>query len=218
MRKAERRDWIEVFIGGAFGIIAIIAAIVEYCSDGSGAFAGCIKDIAGTLVVVVILFASLEIKPRNIDKVLNNALQEWVNQHSNMVFILSSIEDRDIYMKTDINNFFIPGSSSGKGRFVKIEKTKNNCLKMIFSLNKGLFIGHDGEKLDTAALLEPYGSQFEKYIQQFNNIATSHYNKSTYNLIVEMKKTTNTKEDVADLLEIIDTMYNGFLVLASVKA
>ena len=218
MRKEERREWIEIFIGGAFGIIAIIAAIVEFCLGENGALVGCVKDIAGTLVVVVILFASLEIKPRKIDKLLNDTLQEWIDQHSNMVFLTCGIEERDIYMKTDINNFFTPGTSANKGRFVKIEKTENNCLKMIFSLNKGLFIGHDGEKTDIATLLVPYGTQLEKYVQQYNNIAVSRYDKSHYNLIIEMKKPTKTKDDVMDIMEVIDTVYNSFLVLSSVKS
>ncbi len=218
MRKEERREWIEIFIGGAFGIIAIAATVAEYFLGENGALAGCIKDVAGTLVVVVILFASLEIKSKNIDKLLNDTLQEWIKQHSNMVFLTGDIAERAIYMKTDIKNFFTPGTSSGKGRFVKIEKAENNCLKMTFSLNKGLFVGHDGEKTDIAALLAPYGSQLEKYVQQYNNIAISHYDKSHYNLIVEMKNPTRTKEDVMDIMEIIDTVYNGFLVLASVKA
>ena len=89
---------------------------------------------------------------------------------------------------------------------------------MIFSLNKGLFIGHDGEKTDIATLLAPYGSQLEKYVQQYNNIAVSHYDKLHYNLIIEMKKPTKTKDDIINMMEVIDTVYNSFLVSASVKS
>ena len=48
----EKQEWIEVFVGGACGLIAIIAAIVEYCLGENGALAGLFKDVFGTAVVV----------------------------------------------------------------------------------------------------------------------------------------------------------------------
>ncbi|MDO4731774.1 MAG: hypothetical protein Q4B14_06640 [Clostridia bacterium] len=86
MRNEERREWIEIFIGGAFGIIAIVSAIIEYLMGDNGAIAGCIKDIAGTLVVVVILFASIQIKPRNILGILKESVENWGKENAPLIF------------------------------------------------------------------------------------------------------------------------------------
>ena len=66
----DRNDFIEKVIGGILGAVAIIAAIVEMILGGFSAesIVAAIKDIAGTLIVVVLLVAfvkSLPKKPKN---------------------------------------------------------------------------------------------------------------------------------------------------------
>lgn len=82
----DRRDWIEVYIGGAFGVIAIIAAIAEYCLGDAGALAGCVKDISGTLVVVVLLFASIKFKAVNVKGKLTVAVEDWGKDNAPLIF------------------------------------------------------------------------------------------------------------------------------------
>ena len=53
----DKMEFQEKFLGGIFGIIAIIAAIAEAITNGislSTVFAA-IKDVSGTLIVVVLL-------------------------------------------------------------------------------------------------------------------------------------------------------------------
>ncbi len=60
-------DSIEKIVGGIFGIIAIIAAVVEMALGGfdAAAVAGGVKDIAGTLVTIVMLVVAINaLKPR----------------------------------------------------------------------------------------------------------------------------------------------------------
>lgn len=66
----DRNDFIEKVIGGILGTVAIIAAIVEMILGGFSAesIVAAIKDISGTLIVVVLLVAfvkSLPKKPKN---------------------------------------------------------------------------------------------------------------------------------------------------------
>lgn len=66
----DRNDFIEKVIGGILGAVAIIAAIVEMILGGFSAesIVAAIKDISGTLIVVVLLVAfvkSLPKKPKN---------------------------------------------------------------------------------------------------------------------------------------------------------
>ena len=66
----DRNDFIEKVIGGILGAVAIIGAIVEMILGGFSAesIVAAIKDISGTLIVVVLLVAfvkSLPKKPKN---------------------------------------------------------------------------------------------------------------------------------------------------------
>lgn len=87
MGQDEKKDWIETFVGGACGAIAIIAAIIEYALGDSGAIAGMLKDIFGTLVVVVLLFAAMpKRKPKNLSNILEKAVEEWGENNAPIIF------------------------------------------------------------------------------------------------------------------------------------
>lgn len=222
MEKMERD---EKLWGGIFGIIAIVAAIAEIFINGVNAssIVGAIKDVSGTLVVVVLLVAfirNLPHKANNFDDLLNQELQKWIEKHNNMTFIKTNISDRDIYMKTDVANFFTKDISGRNGRFAIIkndEATKK--FKIIFSLNKSLFIGHDGIKDNIPALLESFGRRFETYgCSKYDDVAEIHYDKSSTNLTFTFIEPPKTDKDIVKIIEIIDTIYQAFLVCASTKA
>ena len=87
MHTEERKEWIETFIGGACGVIAIIAAVFEYCLGDQGALAGMLKDIFGTAIVVVLLFAAMpKRKPKNLPKLLELAVETWGINNAPLIF------------------------------------------------------------------------------------------------------------------------------------
>lgn len=87
MNSEEKRNWIEVFIGGIFGLLAIIAAVTEYFLGDEGALAGMFKDIFGTAVVVVILFTAMpKRKPKNLAKQLEIAVEKWGENNAPLIF------------------------------------------------------------------------------------------------------------------------------------
>lgn len=87
MNSDERKDWIETFIGGVCGAIAIVAAIVEFTLGDNGAMAGMFKDIFGTAVVVVLLFAAMpKRKPKNLVSILEQAVEEWGENNAPLIF------------------------------------------------------------------------------------------------------------------------------------
>lgn len=83
----ERKEWIETFIGGACGVAAIIAAIAEYVLGDNGAIAGMFKDIFGTLVVVVLLFAAMpKRKPKDLAAILEERVERWGLANAPLIF------------------------------------------------------------------------------------------------------------------------------------
>lgn len=87
MSPEEKKDWIETFFGGACGIAAIVAAVIEYRLGDNGAVAGMLKDIFGTAVVVVLLLMAMpKIKPWKLDKVLEKAVEAWGESNAPLIF------------------------------------------------------------------------------------------------------------------------------------
>ena len=84
----EKQEWIEVFVGGACGLIAIIAAIVEYCLGENGALAGLFKDVFGTAVVVVLLLVAAmpKRKPKNLVGLLEQEVEDWGLSNAPLIF------------------------------------------------------------------------------------------------------------------------------------
>lgn len=87
----DRNEFIEKYLGGIFAVIAVLAAIVEMILNGidAASISGAIKDIFGTLVVVV-LWISLIInrpkKPKNIDGLLEDAVEKWGFNNAPLIF------------------------------------------------------------------------------------------------------------------------------------
>ena len=87
----DKIDRDEKLWGGIFGIVAIVAAIAEMFINGidAASIIGAIKDISGTLVVVVLLVAfvkSLPKKPKNLPEILEQSVEDWGCDNAPLIF------------------------------------------------------------------------------------------------------------------------------------
>ena len=87
----DKMDNIEKLWGGLFGIAAIVAAIVEMFINGVNASSviSMIKDVSGTMVVVLILIAfinNLPKKPKNLTDILAKSVEDWGNDNVPLIF------------------------------------------------------------------------------------------------------------------------------------
>lgn len=88
----------EVLFGGIFGIIAVVAAIGEMIANGlsTAAILGAAKDIAGTLVAVMVFaFAIKKIIGNNnksLSKILTQELDSFEKNYSPLIFKVSNFE------------------------------------------------------------------------------------------------------------------------------
>ena len=88
MDKMERD---EKLWGGILGIIAILAAVVEMFLNGPDAasFVGAVKDVSGTLIVVILLVAflkNLPRRPKNLTEILEKAVEDWGLDNAPLIF------------------------------------------------------------------------------------------------------------------------------------
>ena len=87
----DKKDRDEKLWGGVLGAISILAAIAEMIINGVDLISilGAIKDVSGTLVVVVLLIAfvkSLPKKPKNLHEILEQSVENWGLDNAPLIF------------------------------------------------------------------------------------------------------------------------------------
>lgn len=87
----DKLDIKEKVWGGVFGIVAIFAAIGEMLVNGvdASSLLGAVKDVAGTMVVVILLVAfinSLPRRPKNLLELLTQAVEKWGEDNAPLIF------------------------------------------------------------------------------------------------------------------------------------
>ena len=229
----ERNDFIEKIIGGIFALIAIIAAAAEMIIGGFSveAIVGGIKDIFGTLVVVVLFFTVVqEIVPKvKFEDRLSAAINEWQKENSNMVIRdpASDIEHLgqapscfSLNLKTDVADFYKGvATTKKKGLFVRMPLlTKENFSKeqiiLTFYLNKGTFFSHLPKGEDTQDKYDKLTELFTALIQDKHSAFASAAGNGK-EIVVTLKKPIRTNSDIKELVAIMNTMYTAYLVAAN---
>ena len=85
----DRNDFIEKILGGVFAVVAIIAAIAEIFVNGLSAstLIGGIKDVFGTLAVVVLFFAVVKdkIPSKDFRKAFDEAMASVCDKYSPLI-------------------------------------------------------------------------------------------------------------------------------------
>lgn len=228
----DKFDFEEKVFGGIFGVVAIIAAISEMFVNGISAASilGMIKDVFGTLIVVVLLITVVKnLLPKkhkqSFEKRLTDALVAWREENSNMIVKNDRIDGGSygLGMKTEVEDFYKEvSSSSNAGWFVRLplidEKNYNmENIEINFHLNKGTFFSDrpelQGEELNKA--FDKLNQLFSSFInKKFSGFAVAGGKNDNIKVII--KKPIFSDEDIAMLIDLINTMYQAYLVSANI--
>ena len=232
--------------GGILACVAIIAAVLELITGGvsTDSVFGTIKDIAATAVAAIVLFAIIP-KRKSFDERLRGALENWISENSNMLFRNSrmdkagknesDIPQYGIGMRPDITNFFngkleknpeaLSEGEPGSGLFVRLPAISEQYyskpnIRLEFHLNKGTFFGRGTGPKDTelSKALETRGKLFEKYINdntKFSDFAEAK--ASGRQIIVTIGKAIKSDRDIERLIDLLNTMYQAYLVAAHIQ-
>lgn len=233
----DKLDSKEKIWGGIFGVIAIIAALAEMLVSGisTETALGAIKDIAGTLIVVVLLVAFLRsLMPKKYDLTfeqrLADALTNWQKDNSNMIVKKADSDGNDHYglsMKTDPTSFFTRTSDNANaGWFVRLpvidaENYDKPGIKVLFNLNRGTYfekrtdLTDEEKKQGLSSLADKLRLYMMKeYGDIINNIEIDKNNSIT--LTMTLKNPIVTNEEIDRLIRLINDMYRGCLVAANI--
>lgn len=225
-------------IGGLFAVITILAVIIEMALNGFelSAIAGGIKDIAGTMVTVLLMLAAIfAIMPEKLtfEQRLNNALNEWLNNNRNMLVNNDDMdkkktsEDKEaeyfgIGMRTDTNNFFSALPKTKKtGLFVRIPSIKSKNYKsgnivLEFSLNISTFFGSYENVPENGftivkSVLEQYIDKSQKGFAEVSKL------KDPTKIKVVIKEPIKSDKDIKKLINLLNEMYSAYLVISYYK-
>ena len=234
MGQDEKKDWIETFVGGACGVIAIIAAVVEYVLGDNGAFAGMFKDIFGTLVVVFLFVAAMpKRKPKDLDNILKEEVEKWGLDNAPLIFKAENYQTasgssfvQGFVLLQDPTKYpslvgIVPESEEWH-RFAKAGK-ENKTTGKFLSLPAYSAMVSDSFKV-TFTMGQTHFKKKENMTDVFNDIVRAIRTK--YNGYVDIKpmqssleidmtyKAIQTKEDVEQFVNSIDFVLSLVKVIA----
>jgi hypothetical protein len=222
----------ETMLGGIFGIIAITAALLEMQTDAfsTASIFGGIKDIAGTMVaVMVFLIAIRSLLPKKekltFEEKLKAALSDWEKSNSSLV-VKSNDDDKThkygFSMRTDINDFYRASAiTKNVGWFVRLppiakENYQTQRFDIVFHLNKGTFF--EGISKSDAELKQAYsklGDMFSGFINtKYGNFAKASSKHDE--IIINIKPITNDG-DIKTLVNLLNSMFQAYLAAANIK-
>lgn len=224
---------LEKLLGGIFGLVAIIAIFAEMAIAGfdSTAIAGGIKDMASTMVAVMIFIVAVRrLIPKkeklSFEEKFKEALDKWCATNSTL--IVKSKDDNEtgkygFSMRTDITDFYRVVPQTNKvGWFVRMPLIDEAVygqpdLQINFHLNKGTFF--EGIKLTPEALRAKYkelGSLFCSFINaKYSDFVTASPKDENIRLLICTG--IQSDSDISRFVDVLDSMLQAYLTSANIK-
>lgn len=219
LKKDDSLDSVDKILGGIFGIIAIVAAIVEMALGGFtiDSIVAAIKDISGTAVVVVLLIAFIRRLPKaaeNVKESIEVEMEKVENSYSPLIKKVE-IKDTDNDVKknkldkiiryeiaNDIDALF--GKNSSYIRFFDIEMKADKPNKIKFAIRKSFF----GDTPEHPFNPENIAKNLTGYMEKNHQESIFKYAPDEYGgfVVVSFKHLIETDKDIEELISIIDDM------------
>lgn len=226
MKNIFKNLELEVKLAGVFGIIAIIAILLEMIlnSFSIDAIVAGVKDCAGTIVaVLVFIIAAKSFKkdePKNFLEYYSREMEFVAKKYSPLLIRVESAESGKLSLKDcynlNTNAGALYGDTHGRiGRFCEV--SKDMCNEILFSLNYTTFGFKEKNELNQMKM-ELLGQKIisflKKYETMYEEIDSINFDTKNLNIIVKFKKTLLTEQDAKMLVEIIDSVLMNYLILS----
>lgn len=204
--KLNDDDSLEKVVGGIFGVIAIIAAIAEIFLAGHSieSIVAGVKDVSGTLIVVVLLIAFIKDKKpthyKDFNKAFDFEMTKICEKYNPVIIKDEKVENR--YNIASKLSSIYSGQTGTYRTFFDYTETS-----MTFSVKKEIFMGRSTESFDERQ--KTIISQITSNIKDnFGDVITvCAPEKEGFKLEVIKKKT------VTDQLEMMTGILERVLVL-----
>lgn len=203
MKKIDFSDYdnFEKIGGGILGAVAIVAAILEMVFNGISAatVTAAIKDVSGTLIVVMVLLVALKNlfpkKQHGFTNVFQEEMKTIIEKYSPIIKNVSS--DKIEYHIAD-NLSCLYGKKEGKYHRWFIFSENDN--RITFKTSKTVFFGRTSEDHDKE--LEDIALDIAKSVANFDCVESFAGDKDSFTLF--FKEPFNSDEIAKSLVEVID--------------
>ena len=226
----KKRNAIEIYIGGAIALVAIIVIIVKFVLDGATFSAGLdmIIEIAGLLVSALVMFVAIKSiavnSPKNLKEQLMREFDRWEDSNRPLIFRILDYKDNKDYKicyailtrHTDFLTLpkrlseedakkYTTRSSMSSGKFVSLPAPEDMIQKDEFSMEF-----HFIESSYKAAAIKDI---VEKTVNCLNGRfdKVTSISKSSNDFTVYYKKIT-TKDEIPDLFALFNFVLELVLI------
>lgn len=198
----------EEFWGGVFGIVAIAAAIVALVLgeiDASSVW-DCVKDVAGTLVVVMVLFSNIPKFAKDFKAAFINAMEEIIEKYNPLISTAEITDKKSIeenhdkirYTIANNTNCIFNEKTEEYNKFFDFDFTNNSIQ---FYVSEGIFI--TSKKVQIIDI-EDIKSKFIQKLMVYSKIANAASNSD--GIKVSFKEPLSKRKDVDTVKQMIDDM------------
>lgn len=205
MKKIE----FETLWSGILGIIAVIAAVVELVLGGIEAvtLAAAIKDIAGTLAVVMVLFVAIKQtahkEPKNFDEVFAARMELVAKKYAPLV--QKQTDGKYRYLMASRLSAINDNTPGAYHKFFDLVK----LTELEISISKTVFVGVGGSDEKFTEIKGRVVSNFQNKCNNFSIVKNCEISASGMKLIFEEPLTTAAHAN--ELADIIDCVLLTFI-------
>ncbi|MBR2455133.1 MAG: hypothetical protein IKB36_03680 [Clostridia bacterium] len=204
MKKIE----FETLWGGIFGVIAVIATIIEMALNGfSGAdIAGAIKDISGTIIVIMLLFVAirqlLPKKAKNFNEAFKFEMEKVENKYSPLI-----VKNENKENVWDVASKLSAIYDNDTGAYHTFFEFDGKSLLSV-SVSKTVFMGRTKDSFEN--LQGKIVSDICRKIQEINKDIKCSDTKDGFQIVFD--RNLETVEDAKTLAQIVDAIMLLFIV------
>lgn len=218
----DKFDLEEKILGGIFGVISIVATIIELCANGfsTATIFGAVKDIFGTLIVVVLFVAVMKaLKPKkakNFRDLLNTSMEKVEANYAPLIRkAIAKESDSEAKTKklentiryeigSNINALF-EGDCGSYIRFFDIDA--HNPDRIVFPVRETFFGSKEDSPFDAERIIYKVSGSLQKRFPDYDIKNDLKKNEIT----VDFKKTLSTADDAESLSRLIDMVVLLFI-------
>ena len=206
----DKIDFQEKVLGGIFGGIAIIAAIAEMFINGidAASVVGAIKDVFGTLIVIVLFITfirQLPKKAKDFKGIFKAEMDKNINKYSPLIEIDSEADGRyNIASRLDAIYDNNPGAYHTLFDF-------DYSSKIEFYVRKTVFLGRGASDSEFAELQGRIVSDVSRKIEKCFGEIVSECSKTTSGFKITFKHSLSTAEEAVMVSEIVDNVMLLFI-------
>ena len=208
----DKMDRVEKLWGSVFGIVAIVAAIVEMFINGvdAASVVGAIKDVSGTLVVVLVLVVflkSLPKKPKNFREQFEKEMGEIEQSYAPLVIeYVPKDTAKDSYKAKNATVIRYDILSSVDALFGKeqadhlrlFELNAEQPERVSFYVREKFF----GKPFDAKEIAESIALRLQAKFSDYK--VTHKADSSGETITVDFNKVMETEEDAKELVNLIN--------------